>query len=44
MIAYKQFWLSDIWKPPALLMHKILNDPNTGRKEFKPPEWETFRP
>jgi hypothetical protein len=44
MIAYKQFWLSNIWAPPPLLIHKILNDLTVGRKEFKPPEWETFKP
>jgi len=44
MISIKQFWLSGEWRAPAILYHKILLDLSRGRWEFKPPDWETFRP
>jgi hypothetical protein len=43
-VAFKQFWLSGSWAPPAVLYHKVLYDKTVGWKEFKPPDWNTFVP
>jgi hypothetical protein len=39
--ALKHFWMSGKWPP---LRHKPLRNKAVGRKEFRPPEWETFVP
>jgi hypothetical protein len=44
-ISLKHNFLSGWGAPaPVTLYHKILRDKSTGRKEFKPPQWETFTP
>jgi hypothetical protein len=45
-ISLKHNFLSGWGAPPTppTLYHKILRDKNIGRKEFRPPQWETFTP
>jgi hypothetical protein len=43
-VAKKSFFLNQAPPPPAVLLHKVLDDVTVGRKEFAPPEWKTFKP
>jgi hypothetical protein len=42
-VSLKHNFLSG-WGAQPKLYHKILRDPTIGRKEFRPPQWETFAP
>jgi hypothetical protein len=44
LLAVKHFWMSGWVPPPAVLYCKPLRDRTVGRKEFRPPNWETFVP